>query len=124
MKKVFALTSVAAMIIAGCCTEPICTEEFRMVNLQVRSSSHQPVILDSAYTIRAGNAERITYPAMGAGYYTVLDDSYQPKLKRDKDQFTFYGFLGGVKVVEEVYSISADNCHIRKEGGKDSVAIQ
>lgn len=128
MKFIVALTIVAATILTGCSCDPIdsgiCTEEFRTISLKVTQAGHQPAMLDSFHTIRAGNGERITYPSNGPGHYTVLDDSYHPKLKRSRDQFSFHGFKGGVKVVEEVYTISGDNCHIKKESGRDSVVLQ
>lgn len=126
MKKIVALTIAAATICGGCSDDRdvVCTEEFRMITLQVQDPDRKPVLLDSFFTVRAGNGERIASTQQIPGYYTVLDDNYQPRLKRERDNFIFHGFRGGLKVVEETYSVSADNCHITKLSGKDSVMIQ
>jgi hypothetical protein len=124
MKIVAPLIIVAATIVCSCTTGKICTDEFRMVMLQVETTGHFPATLDSAFTIRQSNGEKISYPSNTPGFYTVLDDSYLNRIIRSSDQFVFNGYKGGQKVVEETYQIAADQCHIRKVSGKDSVMLQ
>lgn len=127
MKKVVILTIATATILTSCICKPgdldICTQELRTIMINVTTPAHHPAALDSAFTTRA-NGEKITYQYQGGGYYTVLDDTYHAKLKNNRDNFTFHGYRGGVKVVQEPFVISADNCHIRKVSGKDSVVVQ
>jgi hypothetical protein len=128
MKK-FALAAAAALFFTACekCKDPgiICTEEFRMIMLKIESPVKTPVTLDSFYTLRVSNGERIRpQQGMQPGYYVVLDDSYQPRLKGKEEDFRFSGWRGGQQVVNQAYRIAADNCHISKRSGADSVTVQ
>lgn len=128
MKKI-ALAAAAALFFTACkkCVEPgiVCTQEFRMIMLKVESPAKVPVALDSFYTLRISNSERIqAQQGMQPGYYVVLDDSYQPRLKGKEEDFRFLGWRGGQQVVNEAYRIAADNCHISKRSGADSVTVQ
>lgn len=98
----------------------ICTEIFAAVTVEVTGSS-----LDDYYTVRTSNNDtiRIDESLYGENIYTVLDDNYLPKLKNDRDEFTFIGIIDGQVVVSEEFVISADECHITKISGKDVVNL-
>ena len=103
----------------------ICTQELRMITLKVMTPAKSPVSLDSAYTIRVSNNERINYQhQMSVGTYVVLDDSYHHRLRRHEDQFRFIGWKNNQVVVNELYRIAGDQCHINKRSGADSVIVQ
>jgi hypothetical protein len=57
--------------------------------------------------------------------YTVLDDNYVSKLRNTQDTFLFYGYVSYYysPVVVETYVIEADECHVQKISGKESVVI-
>jgi len=102
----------------------ICTQEFRMITLHVRTASNQQATLDSAYTLRISTGEKF-YPEQslsGMGV-VVLDDRYQPRLQHTQDNFRFVGWKGGQVVVDQPYRIGADACHIYKVSGVDSVLV-
>lgn len=98
----------------------ICTAIFASVTVEVTGSS-----LDDYYTVRTSNNDtiRINEDLFGENVYTVLDDNYLPKLKNDRDEFTFIGIIAGQLVVSEEFVISADECHITKISGKDVVNL-
>src|SRR5918993_3089692 len=55
----------------------VCTADFRMITLTVKSSSMTAIALDSVYTIRQSTNEKIRpQQPMAPGVYVVLDDSY------------------------------------------------
>jgi len=128
MKKIlFAL--IPALALGACCKcddgDDVCTQEFRMITLKVESPTKATVTLDSSYTLRLSNNERIQpQQPMGPGYYVVLDDSYHPKLRKAEDRFRFVGWRNNQVVVDETYNIAGDNCHINKRSGADSVVVQ
>ena len=129
MKKIFLLVA-AALYLSSCskCDDQndfICTQEFRMVTIKVKSQGDENVTLDSAYTIRQSTNQKIR-PEQQAGtdYYVVLDDSYHPQLKNKEDNFRFVGWKNNQVVVDQVYRIGGDNCHISKKSGADSVTLQ
>lgn len=107
------------------CNGVVCTMELRSITLQVNDNTGNPVKLDEAYTTRVKTGERISHEAntTTVGSYTVLDDGYQKKLAQSTDEFRFVGKRGGQEVVNELYSISADCCHISKQSGKTEVTI-
>jgi hypothetical protein len=80
--------------------------------------------LDDFYTIRNSTADTLIFE--GAPFqnsYTVLDDNYQQILENKQENFKFIGIKSGIKVIEENFVISADQCHISKVSGKNSVNI-
>ncbi len=107
------------------CAMKACTYVFISVTVKVTDTLNQAVLLDDAYTIRKSNGELITQ-AQGlvtAGYYAVLNDSYQHRIANTSEFFQFIGVKNGRRVVDEVYEISADCCHIQKVNGKESIII-
>ena len=127
MKILLTLLSTVILVTAcnRCEDEIICTEEFRMIVLTLKDNSEQPGILDSSYTIRQSTSEKIRpEQSMGAGYYVVLDDAYHPQLKNKEDNFRFVGWKNNTIVVDELYKIAADNCHILKRSGADTLSLQ
>lgn len=102
----------------------VCTDEFRMVTVSVQSAGGTPVVLDSVYTIRQSNGERINpEQPNSAGIYVVLDDSYHSRLRKTEDDFRFVGWRNNSVAVDEVYHISGDKCHINKHSGPVIVTI-
>jgi hypothetical protein len=99
----------------------VCTMEFRMVSIQVNGPT-----LDTFYTIRLSTGDTIR-PISGRQFqentYTVLDDNYQPLLVNAEDSFRFYGILQQQQVVNEVFKIKADRCHIDYVSGRTEVTL-
>ena len=127
MKKIFLIIFPAVLILA--CNRSkgpsICTDDFRMITLVIKHSSGQLAVLDSSYTVRVNTGEKIRpQQNMGMGYYVVLDDGYQPILKNREEDFRFVGWKNNIIVADQVYRIGADNCHIYKKTGLDSLVLQ
>lgn len=125
--KFLASVIVIVAFFAACCKskEPfVCTQEFRIISLQVVNPQDQPIALDSFYTTRISNNERFTATASSPSWYPVLDDSYHQKLRNKEDRFRFTGWRNGAVVVNELYTIGADACHIFKISGSGKVMLQ
>ena len=105
------------------CDDVICTMMFAAVSTEVQDANGNKVTLDEAYTIRTSTGEKITYKN-SEGYYTVLDESYLKQLQNATDKFQFVGIKDGVKLVDEVFTISADCCHVSKVEGKNIITIR
>ena len=123
------LLSATLIFISSCdkCNDDavFCTEEFRMITINIDNSTQLPVMLDEAYTLRQGSSQKLLFDQpFTNGTYVVLDDSYHPNLKNDEDVFRFIGVKNGVVIIDTPYSIAGDNCHIFKKTGVDSVVIQ
>lgn len=111
-------------MLSGCQDEQsqqgvICTEEFRSTTLYVPGAP-----LTESFTVRLSNSDTIRIKGNAdfrQGYYVVLDDNYQAKLENQQDNFRFIGKRGNELVVQEDYVFKADQCHITKVSGKNSL---
>jgi hypothetical protein len=99
--------------------------EFRSMNVQIKDNAGNPVKFDEVFTLRVNTGERIRYDinTNPDGSYTVLDDSYQKKLAQSTAEFRFVAIKAGKELVNELYVISADCCHISKVSGKEEVVV-
>lgn len=129
MRKLSILLLAIPLLSARCnkktdCAEAICTLVFAAVNVTVNDKNGNNIDLQDYYTINIATGDTIrlnsTWPE---GAYTVLDDSYVSRMYNKTLQFRFIGIKGNVTVVDEIYTISADCCHISKDAGKDTVVI-
>lgn len=124
MKKYIKLAAISVLfLILFSCRhkddEVACTSMFASVGIEVNGG-----ILDSYYTIRNSTNDTIRFTnGFFQNTYTVLDDNYQQILKNKQEVFRFIGIKSGNKVVDENIVISADECHISKVSGVNSVSI-
>jgi len=95
-----------------------CTDIFKMVNLTITGQQ-----LDSFYTIRISSNDTIRNQKEGEDYYPVLNDRYQDALANSQDSFQFVGLINDSIVVVEPYVFGADDCHIHKISGKESIQL-
>ncbi len=108
------------------CEDIFCTTDFRMIDLKVTDASGNTVMLSSFHTEdMAGNK----LPASLYEYdnyrqaYVVFNDSWVRGHQNTTTQVRFVGYKNGNKVVDEVYTIATDCCHIDKTAGKDAVVL-
>jgi hypothetical protein len=125
--KNLSLLIFVILLVLGCSKsddpdEIVCSDEFRTIGLTVSGGR-----LSDFYTIRESTGDTIRFTGSGiyplSRWYPILDDSYQEILYDTEEQFYFYGEIDGSRVVEELYIIGADACHIFKVTGKESVSI-
>jgi hypothetical protein len=118
---------ILILLFAGCSSDDdpgvvICTEEFRMIGVKVNGDE-----LDNFYTLRVETGDEIsftegdTYPLVN--WYPILDDSYQTILEGVEEEFQFVGEIDGNEVLRENYVIGADQCHIYKVSGPQSIDL-
>ena len=100
--------------------DPIaCTEEFRTVGLEVIGAE-----LDPYFTIRKSTNDTLEVNfEVFQSFYPVLSDAFQEELEGKVEEFVFVGFVEAKEVVRESFMIKADECHIEKVSGPDSVTI-
>ena len=109
-----------------CARDIICTEIFASVMVTVKDTNGNPVVLDEYYTIREKTGEKISRPGSipENGMYVVVDDNFIGELKKSYEGFRFIGKKNGVEVVNEIYEVQGDCCHVNKRSGKETVIIQ
>ncbi len=126
MTTIFLFLSILFSMFFYSCKEedkPImCTEEFRTVGINVNGDS-----LTNYYTIRPFNNDTIlptnSFQGVYENYYVVLDDSYRANIANKQETFIFIGFINDSIVVNEEFIIKADDCHIEKVSGKETVNL-
>ena len=99
-----------------------CTEELRIISIEVTGE-----VLDETYTIRQASGDTVAVgdtSDLGIfNAYVVLDDSYKDELEGEEEPFRFVGLQNGNVLVDELFEIGADQCHIYKVSGKDKVEL-
>ena len=123
MKKLISISLIVLLgLFQACKEEVMCTEEFRAVGISVIGDS-----LTNFYTVRNSNLDTIKFPNnieySSNHWYPVLDDNYQSKIANSQESFKFIGEINDTIVVNEVYVINADDCHINKVSGKSEVVL-
>jgi hypothetical protein len=96
-----------------------CTMEFRTVTINVQGDT-----LDHFYTIRVTSGDTIRLNSgntFGSNTYPVLDDSYQSNIANRTEQFRFVGLKNNAIIVDELFTIKADQCHISYVSGNQTV---
>lgn len=102
-------------------SEVVCTMEFRILQVEVNNRT-----LDSFYTVRTSTGEtfRLThYLWSGGNSYPIATDSLASVLRNRTENFQFRGYIGGVRVIDQTYQISADACHVNKVSGPAKIDL-
>ena len=119
MKKILLFTAAIFLLLPACEINSLCTEEFRMIMLEVDGGD-----LDITVT-RVKHDKRIAYTDSAAQgpHYLVLDDNYRYLFEGMTKAFVFYGYKNGSLVVEEEFIIAADECHISRVSGPEKISL-
>ncbi|MBZ0098817.1 MAG: hypothetical protein K8F30_07015 [Taibaiella sp.] len=132
MQKIILILLAVPLAVNSCnnkkknnCEGAICTQMFAAVNLTVTDKDGNKPALSDHYTINTETNDTLWFNSGGwpDGAYTVIDDSYVSRMYNRTIPFRFIGMQGAAIVVDELYTISADCCHISKKSGKETVTI-
>ena len=99
----------------------VCTTDFRTVTIKVLGDT-----LDHFYTIRVYTGDTIRLNSSNIiepNTYPVIDDSYQSRIANHTEQFRFVGIKNNNILVNEVFSVKADLCHIEYVSGNQIVTL-
>jgi hypothetical protein len=122
MSKLFVLITLGIFMFTSCNDKgTACTEEFRTITISVTGGT-----LSKVYTVRQSTKDTIYSDQSGAfgnSTYVVLDDAYHSRLKNQKDDFLFIGEVDGNLVIEEMFTIEADECHIQYVSGNTDIEL-
>jgi hypothetical protein len=104
---------------APCPQDLICTEIFVSVQVHITNSNGQAVVLDSYYSKNIVSGEKYTWESWQGslpennGYYPILTDSQLHSISAEGTPIEFVGFKNGAEVVNRVFVIGHDCCHIK-----------
>ncbi len=110
-----------------CTGDILCTEEFRTLTFTVTYSSGAPVTLDDFEVTIVETGEVLDHGdwlgLLAPGAYIIAQDSDFEKVDCEGTEFRFEGFLNESKVVDEIFVIGRDCCHILLVDGPDNIQI-
>ncbi|MEM7654617.1 MAG: hypothetical protein AAF399_00700 [Bacteroidota bacterium] len=117
-KVILAITTLLLISLNACTSEVICTMDFRAVMVEIPNLE-----LDETITIDQvrGETAVVSSAPYPSKIYTVLSDNYLDELKNKEHNFRFLGLMNGDTLVDEVYAIGADDCHIYKVSGPATI---
>ena len=110
--RILPFLSIAFVLIMSACTqqEIMCTEEFRIVSLEIIGGE-----LDSFHTYREKTGEHLFLSESASvfeNFYPVLSDNEHKLIVNSDEYFIFNGYINEELVVKERFLIVADECHI------------
>ena len=134
------ITSIVALILflTTCddntqqdCRDIMCTQIFVNYNLSITDPSNNPYPLDSIQVseLLSGDNLTIDYSDLDlenmqkTGLYPLYSDIHVKKHQSINLDIVFKGFVGQTVVVNQVYNVGADCCHVRVNSGDLNIII-
>lgn len=104
----------------------ICTASFASFNVYVADSTGRQAVLDSTITLTPSGQRLVITEIRDTSFhsYTIVDDGYQRQLANRTEVLRFLAYKAGLRVVDTPYTISADDCHVSKVSGPDSIRLK
>lgn len=114
-------------LVTDCKLTP-CTMEFRTISISIKKSSdNKAVTLTSYKVIRVSDNVEITPGdndlTDNSGYYSLVNDNSTEILRWKKVGIEFRGYIGENLVINKLYVVSADCCHVILVSGDTEVLI-
>jgi hypothetical protein len=120
-----ALLLLIVIIFAGCKddtgnTDVICTEEFVVIGVKITGAAP-----DDFFTVRTANMDTIRFDGdfPVGNWYPVLDDSFQPQLQDQREEFYFVAVAANEVIINQRYEIGADKCHVIRYTGPSEITV-
>lgn len=106
-----------------------CTEEFRMIIVNVNKVDNTPAEIDDYYMVRTSDKDTILSKANNPYEdeffegITIFTDSQMGETTEKGTTFVLTCYWNKKIVVNESYTISHNECHIQLESGKTNIRI-
>ncbi len=108
-----------------CAPDIMCTMEFKIIDLEIKNSAGEAIVLDKFDTEIDG--EEIEIPTdvyeLSNGSYPVITDSQMKDLDFEGKKVVFFGLINGKIEVEHQMIIGKDCCHIQLVKGETNITI-
>lgn len=107
------------------CSDAICTEQFRNINILIKHTDGDPVSLKSFKVTDLENNKDLTLSLTDEGWaavrrtgsYPIFNDGYVHEYWNKESRIEFLGFIDNQVVVDQIYTVAANCCHVYlKEG--------
>lgn len=113
------------------CEGVSCTKNLMHVTVELKDQSGEPIALDDFKVIRFKDEKNITmeftdyewrlYQKYGS--YPLISDLNLEEYRNKEVKVQFTGFLSSKEVVNEVYLVGADCCHVMLIEGDNMITI-
>ncbi|MCE7038802.1 hypothetical protein [Dyadobacter sp. CY312] len=114
----------------ACVDNRACTEEYRILNIEITNAAGQPYILDSYYTTKVEDNLKFNLQtdsrdslASITGEYPVAEDQLFQFTDRCGKEFKFTGIKNGVEVISQTYTVAHDCCHVVINEGEVKIVV-
>lgn len=129
--RIAVFASLAIILNSFTCGKEIknCTEEFRMIIVNVNKVDNTPAEIDDYYMVRVFDKDTILsksnnpYEDDFFEGITIFSDSEMNKTTEKGTEFILTSYWNEKLVVSERYIISNDQCHIQLVDGKTNIRI-
>mgnify|MGYP001098310048 CR=1 FL=1 len=105
------------------CNSVACTEQFVTITVFIIDQGQNPVVLDRFEVINLRNQSNITIPLSSSGFLLVQQNGLYPLVNdsgidgNQRQNLQFKGFINGIEVINENYTVEADCCHVNLVSG-------
>lgn len=114
----------------ACLDNRACTEEYRILNVEITNAAGEPYILDDYYTTKLEDGIKFNLRtdsrdslASITGEYPVSEDEHFQFTDRCGKEFKFTGIKNGVEVVSRTFLIAHDCCHVEVREGDVKIVV-
>ena len=113
------------------CTNIACTEQFVMITVSIVDQEQNPFILDDYKVTDLDNNIDLTNELkeyyklyMDDGVYPIFDDRFQQTYQNQEIDLQFIGYVDGQEILNEIYSVGADCCHVYLISGDYEIIVE
>ncbi len=109
-----------------------CTEEYRMLNVTIKDSAANPVLLSRYFVKKTSTGEIIDFSKENPftdsinrihGIYTLFTDGKMGMTTEGGTGFEFHGIRGTAELVNTPYVDGNDKCHVKLVSGKTELTV-
>lgn len=112
------------------CSETLCTEQFVTITVSITNQAQNPVVLDRIEVINLQNQSDVTIPLSPSGLLLAQQNGQYPIVndigigRNQRQNLQFKGFINGVEIVNENYTVASDCCHVSLVSGTVELVLQ
>ena len=113
-----------------CPSNNICTEVYVTVAVNLKNQQGKAYTLDEYYTTKISSGEKLPNLSdhsdslqMNLGIYPVISDTQMRFTSKQGENFEFTGKKAGKVVVQKIFKIAHDCCHVKLMAGEPDIVI-
>ncbi|TLP71821.1 hypothetical protein [Maribacter sp. ACAM166] len=113
------------------CNETPCTQNFVTISISIKDAAGVPVPLDSFKVVAIDTSKDLTLVSHDQefenhkkdGFYPLFSDAYRIQYQNATTTISFKGYISDNEVINEVYEVGADCCHVSLTSGNIDLVL-